>query len=217
MLQKLLQEFKRTFKDRVSQMLPKIRGGRSNEHNLRKLLSSVQILHLIKNVLGNLSKHLKGRLIWWKCIPRNVFTFKFMKSVGDLDKLAIGSKTDVLCLSFAPVVKPEHEQLSKMSQYLDSQSEYNQNETDEDLDATCMQELPGCVKRFKGYAEANKDSGREISFAWIGFDPDIFTKDKLVTAGEEVFIYLFKNGTFQIFDMPRRLASCTLFLKHTML
>ena len=202
MFQKLLQEFKRTFKYKVSQLLPKIRDGRSNEQNLCELLSSVQNSPFDQNCLREFIKALKRKVDMVEVYTKELGTFKFMKSVGDLDKLAIGSKTDVLCLSFAPLVRPEHEQLSKMSQYLDSQSEIIQNETDEGLDATCMQELPGCVKRFKGYAEANKDSGLEVSFAWIGFGADIFTKDKLVSAGEEGFIYLFKNATFQIFDMP---------------
>ena len=200
--QKLLQEFKHTFKDRVSQLLPKIRDGRSNEQNLRELLSSVQTSPFDQNCLREFIKSLKRKVDMVEVYTKELGTLKFMKSVSDLDKLAIESKTVVLCLSFAPLVRSEHEQLSKMSQYLDSQSEYKQNDTDQGLDATCIQELPGYVKRFKEYAEANKDSGREISFALIGFDADVCTKDNKLVTAREGFMYLFENGTFQTFDIP---------------
>ena len=201
MFQKLLQEFKRTFKDRVIQFLPKIRDGRSNEKNLWELLSSVQTSPFNHNCLQECIKSLKRKADIVEEYTKVLGSFRFVKSQGDLDKLGIGSETVVLCLSFAPLLRSENKQLSKMSQCLDPESEYKHTETNEGSDATCIIELPAYVKRFKECAEANRNSNRE-TFVLIGFDADICTKDEFVKAGKEGFIYLFENGMFQTYEIP---------------
>ena len=203
MFEELIKEFKRTFQEKLSQILPKIREGRIQEEHFSDILSSVQSSPFNLDHLQEWQKSLQRKMNVAKEYMNMLSSFTFIKSLGEMQKLTIKCKSVVLCLSFAPLVKFERNHLSKMSKYMTPKSSFQHHDIGEELNTTCLQDLSTYVERFKEYAEANRDSDRE-SFAVIGFDCDLDTQNKLgATKGKEPrFIYIYESDTFTHFVIP---------------